>query len=224
MSVGLGVLARLHSAALAEPSAASPEQLARLQDILSRPEFRAAEGQGTLLSFMDPVRAVLAAVLLIALRWLSALFAATGDAPGYTLIGLAFIVAPVAVVLFQRLVRGTVAAEGELASDATEQGVSADHEWELASRLAREGDLRGAVHHQYLAVLRRLDERGLLPFDRSLTNIEHLRRASGSPSIRAALEPLVGAFDRLWYGQPGCSQEEYEQFAGLAGRVWRTTR
>ena len=78
----------------------------------------------------------------------------------------------------------------------------------------------GAVHHQYLAVLLRLDERDHLPFNGALTNRELVPRLGTSPELAAVFGDLVATFDRLWYGQATCTLEEYAAFAQLAERVW----
>ncbi len=205
---------------MSEPTVVETEQLRRLQEILDRPEFRAAEGQGDLLAFMEPVRTLLLAALLTVLRWLGAAFSTAEDAPGTVITLVAFVIAVGAVFIFLRLVRGNLVTDGALQTEAAQRAVGAAEEWERALRLSRAGDLRGAVHHHYLAVLRRLDERGVLPFERSMTNVEHLRRASQSTALRDALGPLVSAFDRLWYGHSGCTPSEYDEFVRLAKRVW----
>jgi hypothetical protein len=219
----LGVAAAHLALAQADGSGAShatPEQLAHLQDILAWPEFRAAEGQGELGTFVNPIRTALAAIILTALRWVFSLFSSHSGAPSYGLLALAVLIAITAAVVFTRLIRGTVAAEGAVGAAVAGREPTAGEDWDRALALARAGDLRGAVHHHYLAVLRRLDERGLLVFDRSLTNVEHLRRASSNPAVLEPLQPLVRAFDRLWYSQATCSPAEYVEFVSLAGRAW----
>src|SRR5687768_7525511 len=108
-SLGSYSVAAAQADASDQPVRATPEQLARLRDILARPEFRAAEGQGEFVTFVDPIRTALAAMILTALRWLFSLFS-VGGAPGYGLLALAVLIAIIAAVVFARLVRGTVAA------------------------------------------------------------------------------------------------------------------
>ncbi len=69
-------------------------------------------------------------------------------------------------------------------------------------------------------MLLRLDERDHLPFDGTLTNRELLPRIGARPELAGAFGELVTTFDRLWYGQPACSLEEYAAFARLARPVW----
>jgi len=200
---------------------AMPEQLAVLGEILGRPEFRVGEGRSPLDLLFDPIRTLLWAVAREVLRWLGRLPQGSDEAPTYfgALIALAVVV--VAGVVLARVARGAMADEAELTSSASSGPLGADNELAQARSLAEAGDLRGALHHHYLGALRRLDERELLPFDRSLTNRELLPRAGANQALAESLAPLVAAFDRLWYGQASCSHEEYAQFAALADRVWR---
>ena len=46
-----------------------------------------------------------------------------------------------------------------------------------------------------------LAERGLIRFERSLTNREVLARVDASAPARAHLSPVVETFDRVWYGE-----------------------
>lgn len=71
-----------------------------------------------------------------------------------------------------------------------------------ADDLERSGRFRDAVRCLYLAVLMRLDDAGLVYFDRYQTNWEHLRRIEASnapPGVRYRL--LTQEFDHIWYGE-----------------------
>lgn len=221
--VALVLMTAMPFGAGAQSVSATPEQLAVLDEILARSEFQSGEGRGFLDAILDPVRTALSAVVREALRWISRVLGAGGAATGYASLAAAFAIVLGAGLVVVRLARGTLAAEAQLAREAQAGPPRAEAELARAEALARAGDLRGAVHHRYLAVLRRLDERGLLLFDRALTNREHLLRAGASPAVAESLAPLVGAFDQLWYGQSSCSRDEYAQFADLADRVWQAS-
>ena len=203
------------------PTAATPEQLAALRDVLARPEFGAAAGRGLLDRLLDPVRSLARSVLGEAIRLLGRLLSGSGgEAVGYATVAVGLAVTVAAGLVVRRLLRGALATEAALAGDTTTRPPRADEELAHARTLAEAGDLRAAVHHRYLAVLRHLDERGLLRFDRALTNRELLPRVPADAAIAAALAPLVARFDRLWYSQATCSREEYDELARLADRVW----
>jgi hypothetical protein len=200
---------------------ATPEQLAALERVLARPEFQVEEGRSWVDRVLDPLRSVLRAVWLAVVRWVMEQTAGrVGSAFGGLGVWLAggLVVLGLGIVL--RLSRGTLAAEARRAEASSSGPPRAEAELAVAARLAAAGDPRGAVHHRYLAVLRRLDERGLVRFDQALTNRELLPRAATRPTLQAALTPLVERFDQLWYGQSTCSAAEYEAFALLANRVW----
>jgi hypothetical protein len=199
---------------------ASPEQLEALQRVLARPEFQAAEGRGLLDRLFDPLRVVVQAGLRQVARLVYGLLAGGGEGGDLArwLTAVAILVG--AAVVVARLSRGGLAPEAVLAEAGPGGPPRAQAELERAAALARAGDLRGALHHRYLAVLRRLDERSLLVFDDALTNTELLPRLAGSPAAAAALRPLVAAFDALWYGQSGCTPEQYARFSALADRAW----
>jgi hypothetical protein len=212
--------------AFAAPAAesATAEQLAALERVLARPEFQAAERQSALDTLLEPVRTAVSGLLREVMRWLARL-PAGGGLPREVGIGvgiLALAVAAFGLLFVVGPAAGTLLAEAELASDGPGGPPRSDAELVRAQALARAGDLRAALHHRYLATLRRLDERGLLQFDRSLTNQEHVLRARASASLAEALTPLVAAFDGLWYSQTSCSREEYASFSVLADRVWTT--
>ena len=72
------------------------------------------------------------------------------------------------------------------------------------------------MRYLYLAALLRLDERGLLRYDRALTNREYLERVRENPALRERLRPIVDTFDRVWYGH---AQLDAEGFAEYRARV-----
>ena len=91
-----------------------------------------------------------------------------------------------------------------------------------AETLARRHSYRLAIRALYLAALLRLDERGVLSFERTLTNREVLREAgaSGSRQLVNQLAPLVERFDRHWYGAVACTEDDYREFTRLASWAW----
>lgn len=69
-----------------------------------------------------------------------------------------------------------------------------------AAGAANEGNYRGAVRNLYLAALLTLEQHGLVPADRSLTNREVLGRVDRAHPLRPHLQPVVETFDDVWYG------------------------
>jgi hypothetical protein len=69
-----------------------------------------------------------------------------------------------------------------------------------AAGSANAGDYRSAVRNLYLAALLTLEQHGLVPADRSLTNREVLARVGSDQPLAAHLQPVVETFDDVWYG------------------------
>lgn len=69
-----------------------------------------------------------------------------------------------------------------------------------AAGAANEGNYRGAVRNLYLAALLTLEQQGLVPADRSLTNREVLGQIGNTHPLRPHLQPVVETFDDVWYG------------------------
>ncbi len=69
-----------------------------------------------------------------------------------------------------------------------------------AAGAANVGNYRSAVRNLYLAALLTLEQHGLVPADRSLTNREVLGRVDSTHPLRPHLQPVVETFDDVWYG------------------------
>ena len=69
-----------------------------------------------------------------------------------------------------------------------------------AAGSASAGDYRSAVRNLYLSALLTLEQHGLVPADRSLTNREVLARVGSTHPLRPHLQPVVETFDDVWYG------------------------
>ena len=81
-----------------------------------------------------------------------------------------------------------------------------------AQDLSAAGDYRTAVRYLYLASLLRLDERGLLRYDRSRTNREYLRSVDEKPELASNLKDVIDVFDEVWYGYQPLDKNSYEHF------------
>ncbi len=193
------LLAALNTA----PAAASADDDAKLHDLLARPPF-AQEVQipSELERLID--------------EWLSRLFGATARGifsarDLIVVLGMLLIVAVLAFFLInlRRNAVGEAALPRE--SPATDAPTSSAA-LERAQNLAGAGDYRAAVRQLYLSTLLWLDEHGQLRYDRSLTNREYLRAVAHAPVLRDALQPIVEAFDRVWYGFAPVSAGDFEQY------------
>jgi hypothetical protein len=93
------------------------------------------------------------------------------------------------------------------------QPLTAELALQRAQELSTGGDYRTAVRYLYLSALLLLEERGLLRYDRSLTNREYLRSVAHRPELAAILREVIDVFDRVWYGFQTLSASEYEAYA-----------
>ncbi len=86
-----------------------------------------------------------------------------------------------------------------------------------AAQFAREGNFREALRHRYIALLLRLDGRGVWRYDTRRTNWEHiaaLRRgaAVANGEMVAPLSDLTRRFDRVRYGSAPCDADDWQRF------------
>jgi hypothetical protein len=84
-------------------------------------------------------------------------------------------------------------------------------------------DYRSAIRYLYLSSLLTLDERGLIHYDRALTNREHLRQIGDNPQLVKALSPVVHTFDRVWYGFAPVDESLYQDFRQNVERLEQLT-
>jgi hypothetical protein len=81
-----------------------------------------------------------------------------------------------------------------------------------AAELAASGDYRDAVRNLYLSALLTLEQNGVAPADRSLTNRELLRRVQAGHPVRPHLQPVVETFDDVWYGVHEPDSQTYSAY------------
>lgn len=155
-------------------------------------------------------------------RWLDRLLARLMTAEQTSALGIDWIILIVGglalagvAFFFWRNVRAHLVREATLAQDAANShGLSASHAAKQARLLAATANYREAIRFMYLAALLTLDERGILRYDKALTNREVLRRAaqSGDPALAQAMSSVVETFDRVWYGYAPVDDEAYQSY------------
>jgi|HigsolmetaAR202D_1030399.scaffolds.fasta_scaffold00012_83 hypothetical protein len=109
-------------------------------------------------------------------------------------------------------VRREVVRESKLKQEHEEQITSSVEAKSQASLSAQSGDYRTAVRYMYLAALLHLHERGLINYDRTLTNYEYLSRLQGNNELRKRLIPIIDTFDRVWYGALEIDDQSFEEY------------
>lgn len=80
-----------------------------------------------------------------------------------------------------------------------------------AERLAREGDVRGAIRKGYIALLCELHDRKLIGLARHKTNRDYLRDVR-KREVYSNVKGLTNTFERHWYGSKPSDTEAWEKF------------
>ena len=182
-----------------------------LSAILARPEF-GAQDQAS-----DPLQRFFQQLQDKIMNWLNSLFSGPASSSGLPADGMIVVIslllAGIMAFVLRDFLRG-MAVEAELALDASgeDQPLNASLANQRAVQLAESGDYRSAVRYLYLSALLLLDERGILRYNRSLTNREYLRLVSGQPDLEGHLRAVVDAFDRVWYGKQGIDRADYDRY------------
>lgn len=85
---------------------------------------------------------------------------------------------------------------------------------EDAERLARSGDLRGAIRKAYIALLCELGDRGVVGLAQHKTNRDYLEavRRGNRPRLYSELMPLTFDFELHWYGLHDASETDWDDF------------
>jgi hypothetical protein len=81
-----------------------------------------------------------------------------------------------------------------------------------AAGYAAARDYRSAIRYLYLSSLLLLDERGLIHYDSTLTNREHLRQVRSQRELHDLLRHVVNAFEDVWYGYAPVDETFYQQY------------
>ena len=89
---------------------------------------------------------------------------------------------------------------------------SADDLFSEAERLARDGDLRGAIRKGYIALLCELSDRKVIGLARHKTNRDYLRDVRKNAGLYSNMTGLTGSFEQNWYGLRPSELQDWEDF------------
>lgn len=81
-------------------------------------------------------------------------------------------------------------------------------------------DFRGALRYLYLSAILHLQERGILPYDKSLTNREYLHQSQVDNDLQNSLGPAIAVFDEVWYGYKPCNAETIASYRNLLQKIY----
>lgn len=193
---------------------ASPQDLAALRAILARPEFQWAAPEPTWLDkLLQQFRDWL-------WEWLNRLLGGrqitiTNSPFIYVIAGGIMIVLALVVGFSLRGLLASLVSETAAPPDphAADEDLSAEAALQKAQALSTAGDYRAAVRYLYLSALLLLEERGLLRYNRTLTNREYLRSVAHLPELSAILRDVVEVFDQVWYGYHPLDESAYARYA-----------
>jgi hypothetical protein len=218
------------TAAAATPARDKEAEKGRLQTILRRPEYnqQAARG-GALQSLWEAVKDFLRRLIprskpLSASRYASPLSVAARvfiyALAAAVIIFVLWRFGPGAWARFSARRRKSQEREarivlGErLAADET-----AAHLLSEAERLARAGDLRGAIRKAYVAVLCELGDRKVIRLARHKTNRDYLAGVRDRAELYQLLRPLTNSFERHWYGFDPATPADWDEYRALCNEA-----
>lgn len=94
-----------------------------------------------------------------------------------------------------------------LAADETARNLFVE-----AERLARAGDLRGAIRKGYIAFLCELSERKIIGLSQHKTNRDYLRDVLGQNDLYKNMSGLTNNYERHWYGSDDARETDWMEF------------
>ncbi|MCB9451045.1 MAG: DUF4129 domain-containing protein [Anaerolineaceae bacterium] len=118
----------------------------------------------------------------------------------------------VIIVVFIYFARNLQVQPVSIETAETNDPTTADDAQDLATGHAQSQDYRSAIRYLYLASLLILDERGIIHYDASLTNREHLRYLKDKHQLYQLAQQVINAFEEVWYGYKPVDEAYYQHF------------
>lgn len=142
-----------------------------------------------------------------------------GGLPGLLLL----VVLVVAVVVLLRVGLGPLRVQDLLSDrDPRARLRTADDHREQAAQAAAAGDFREAVRARFRAVIRELEQRGVLDERPGRTAGEIASEAAAAmPPIAAAMRRAADTFNEVWYGDRTATQAAYDRMVEVDDSVRR---
>jgi hypothetical protein len=197
------------------------QALARLRDILARPEYHVDQSAPWWQQLLGPVFDLLGYFVA---RFVQTLGDASTGREGWLGLGVlamcSVLIVAVGVYLF-RAVRLSVTRDSRAGSARlAERRERSERLWQTAQRLAAAGQWAEAARIVYLSALYSLDEQALLHVESSLTNREHARQLSRThPEVAQTFTLVVERYDRVRYGGLPATQTTFAELSGLVARA-----
>lgn len=112
---------------------------------------------------------------------------------------------------------GDKVTESEIDSVTTAQAALTQSEIAVTSH-----NFRDALRFLYLSAILHLQERGVLTYDKSLTNLEYLHTLQAHVELQEVLRPVIQVFDDVWYGYKPCNADTIANYRELLQKVYLT--
>ncbi len=140
----------------------------------------------------------------------------------FVLFPLAAVALGAVIIFFIRQIRMNLIREARdaVAETALEQVETERAALARADSAEAANDFRSALRFLYLSAIFHLQERGVLPYDKSLTNREYLHQAQVDIDLHTALGPAITVFDEVWYGHKPCDAETVASYRNLLKNVY----
>ena len=196
------------------------EAKARLEKILSRPEYATGERGSN----------ALARLLQDLMNWLEKFFPKRNLNAGGA--GFISIIARIVVLALATLViafvikivlgwflgrskspkRKKIKEPRIVLGERLEPDATATDLLSEAEKLARQGDLRAAIRKAYIALLVELGDRKLISLAHHKTNRDYLNSLRGLPQVHSRMRGLTESFERHWYGFVAATPADWQDF------------
>ncbi len=127
---------------------------------------------------------------------------------------------------FIQQIRGNLVAEArdEVAESSTESVATERAALTQSEKAAESKNFREALRFLYLSAIFHLQERGMLTYDKSLTNLEYLRTLQAHAELQDVLRPAIQVFDDVWYGYKPCDADTVADYREMLEEVYLTSK
>lgn len=213
------------------PLHATADERAKLQEILSRPEYQ-TPGESPFAKYLRDLRD---RILKFFAELIESLFGgAKGEAFSTGLRIVIVAAGALAVILLGRalvlalLRRGRGAKRDKVKKtkrvktvlgEEIDESTTADDVAAGARALAAQGDFRGAIRRLFVALIFGLDERGLVRLHAGATNREYLVLVREIGRLYPVMASMTDVFERVWYGEDETDRDEYQAFEAMYTRA-----
>ena len=130
-----------------------------------------------------------------------------------------------ATIFFVRQIRGNLVTEArdDVTEAPTENVATEQAALTQSEKAAASQDFREALRFLYLSAIFHLQERGMLTYDKSLTNLEYLCTLGAHAELQHALRPAIQVFDDVWYGYKPCDADTVADYREMLKNVYLTS-